>query len=269
MLKGSFEFEVLVHGSPVREYRKDGSTYIEAREGTSFSLRMRNNSGDRVLFVPTVDGLSIMNGEEGSYNSNGYIIRPYSSTTIDGWRRSDREVAEFYFSKPNDSYRKRSGKGVNLGSIGAAVFRERRKEVLNPYQKPVDDEIEGYPKYPKKYPRRLPWIYPGYPIEKIYEFMDAGSTAGDMTVKNTVMYCGNDTRVMMNSVSQDLGTGWGSTKKSEVTTVAFEKESSPSEVFVVYYNTHERLEELGVQFKEPLYTNAQAFPGEWCKPPKN
>jgi len=92
--------------------------YIEGRIGTRFSIRMRNNSYSRKLFVPTIDGLSIMDGKEGDFNSRGYIIPGYSSITIEGWRTSDKDVASFYFSSPNDSYRKKMNMGNNLGVIG-------------------------------------------------------------------------------------------------------------------------------------------------------
>ncbi len=70
--------------------------------------------------------------------------------------------------------------------------------------------------------------------------------------------------------SQDLGTGWGNSRRSEVTTVEFEREGHPTAMFEVYYNTREQLERQGVNFKrEPLYATPNAFPGQYCKPPQS
>ena len=84
MLKQSYELEVLINGKAAKEYGHDGKFYIEGREGTRFSIRIKNNSYARKLFVPTIDGLSVMNGEEGDFESSGYIVQGYGSITIDG-----------------------------------------------------------------------------------------------------------------------------------------------------------------------------------------
>ena len=74
----------------------------------------------------------------------------------------------------------------------------------------------------------------------------------------------------MKSVAQDLGTGWGDYKKSEVTTVSFDRCEEPDAVLEIYYNTRQQLEALGVDFKKsPVYVTPQAFPGQYCKPPQN
>jgi len=127
MLKSTFEFEVLVNGHPAKEFYHKGNSYIEGKEGSKFSLRMRNNSSNKALFVPTVDGLSIMDGKEASFDSRGYIVPAYDAITIDGWRTSDDKVAEFFFASPKSSYAKKMHKGNNLGVIGCAVFKERER----------------------------------------------------------------------------------------------------------------------------------------------
>jgi len=114
MTKNNYEVEVLVNGRPVKEYSHEFRTYIEGKQKTTFSLRLKNNSSVRKLFVPSIDGLSVMDGKECSFDSSGYIVGPYSSITIDGWRTSDSEVAQFYFSDAKSSYRKRMGKEIIL-----------------------------------------------------------------------------------------------------------------------------------------------------------
>lgn len=278
MLKGNYEVEVLVNGSPVKEYKHENKIYIEGKKNTKFSLRFKNNTGNSVLFVPSVDGLSILDGKDASLSSRGYIVRPYSSSIISGWRKNENEIAEFFFSDGDSSYRKKSKKGTNnLGVIGAAVFREKKgifeqvAESAFPIAFPV--YVPEFPKFPK-FPAR-PWdVKPG--PETSY------STTGPLDFKTetgsgTVEYksAENDTAslksvsINYSSSSGDLGTGWGETKKSLVETIPFEKESTPDAVFVLYYNSKENLEKAGVDMKSKTeYVTPSPFPGEYCKPPE-
>lgn len=252
MIKNNYEVEVLVNGKPLKEYTHERRVYIEGKEGSTFSLRLRNNSSERKLFVPSIDGLSVMNGEECSFDSSGYIVRPYSSIIIDGWRVSDAEVAEFYFSSPKDSYRKRKKAGNNLGVIGVAVFEE--KEI------PPKDTFINVP-FPRVFPSGTP-----YPDKGIFYCQSLGMSRVD-TRTVTTMASNNS---MLRSLSQDIGTGWGSNKKSDVVSVEFERSGSPVATYEIFYNTRAQLEKLGVNFhKEPLYVAPQAFPGQYCKPPKD
>lgn len=282
MLKSSYEVEILINGKPAKEYYHDGKVYIEGREGTHFSIKLRNNSYSRKLFVPTIDGLSVMSGEEGSYKSSGYIVKGYDSVTIDGWRTSDKDVAEFYFSSPQGSYRQKMDKGNNLGLIGVAVF----------------DEVNHYPMYtytpcycPHCWPNgsiTIPGQTTSWPTTGTYTCGSTPTIAGNAG-NNINLYsaqCSNsvlDSSVISNTdrvmsvlscsgsaPSQALGTGFGDQKHSEVTSVEFERKSYTDSVFEIYYNTREELEKTGINLKrEPLYVTPEAFPGNYCKPPKN
>ena len=141
MLKQQTEFEVLVNGKPLKEYSHEGKTFIEGREGTNFAIRMRNNTGSRKLFIPSIDGLSVMNGEKAGFDSSGYIVKPYSAVTIEGWRVSNNEVNEFFFSKAKDAYATKTKNGDNLGVIGCAVFGEK--------ERPAPIIIKEYIPYPQ------------------------------------------------------------------------------------------------------------------------
>lgn len=279
MQKSSYEVEVLVNGKPLKEYMDASKVYVEGREGTTFSLRMRNNSGARKLFIPSIDGLSVMNGEEASYDSSGYIIRPYSSITIDGWRISDSEVAQFYFSAPNDSYRKRMERGNNLGVIGVLVFSEKEKPM------PV---VEHHHYHGHICDRRWCWFcyrfhcrcQSCFPIFDTYTTTGTAQLTSDcttLTMSSSIMnLSAKDSSsqtlncAFASSVSQDLGTGWGESKKSEVVSVEFERSDYPDAKFEIYYNTREQLKKMGVNLKrEPIYVTPNAFPGQYCKPPQN
>lgn len=132
-------FEVLVYGRPARQYNHDGFTYVEGRDGSEFTLRVSNNTGRRVLAVVTVDGLSVMNGRDGSYNSGGYVLGPHSSVDIPGWRLNNDKVAGFFFTANHMAYASLMGKPTNVGVIGCAVFREKELSIPIIWEKGRND----------------------------------------------------------------------------------------------------------------------------------
>ncbi|MBI5732611.1 hypothetical protein HY967_01475 [Candidatus Jorgensenbacteria bacterium] len=284
MQKSNYEVEVLVNGKPLKEYMHQSKMYIEGREGTTFSLRLRNNSWKRKLFIPSIDGLSVMNGEECGFNSSGYIIKPYSSITIDGWRISDSDVAQFYFSAPNDSYRKRMEKGNNLGVIGVLVFEEKEKPQPIIIEKYIHDDChkhhhDNWCSQCHRYHCPLcnschSWAHFSTTGGNYMSSSTTGGSLGGSLSLNASNTSENKVYSMQSmktkDMSQELGTGWGEMKRSEVTSVEFNQVANPDAVFEIYYNTREQLERLGVDFrKESLYITPNAFPGQYCKPPQN
>jgi len=125
MQSNNFEVSILVNGSAVKEYYGNGKTYIEGREGTSYKIKIKNKTNRRIVAVLAVDGLSVIDGKIADYNSAGYVISGNSFEIIKGWRKSDDEVAEFYFSNKDEAYAVKVGKGGNQGVIGVAIFREK------------------------------------------------------------------------------------------------------------------------------------------------
>ena len=253
MLKSQYEFEVLVNGHPAKEYHHQGSYYIEGKEGSRFSLRMRNNSGHRVLFVPTVDGLSIMSGKEASFKSRGYIVGAYDALTIDGWRTSDSKVAEFFFSTPKNSYANKVNRGGNLGVIGCVVFKEAQKKY---------EPCQTYHTHLNR--------YGDWSTFNMNAAGGGGGTLGKVTcTKNLSNTVCNNASSGQTSASAGLGTGFGQEKASTVVTVSFDKEQDPTATFSIYYNTRKNLEEAGVEFIKPVYTASSAFPNEegYCEKP--
>ena len=106
MYKQNYEVDIMVYGKPVREYVDKKKTYIEGRQGTDFAIRIKNNGSKRILAVTSVDGLSVIDGKESNYDidSQGYIISPYDSIIISGWRISDEKVKQFFFTNKENSY---------------------------------------------------------------------------------------------------------------------------------------------------------------------
>jgi hypothetical protein len=105
--------------------RIEGRPYVIGETGQRYLIGVENNSPYRYEVVGSVDGLDVIDGETASFHKRGYVVDPYTSTTIEGWRTSSDSVAAFRFSDIDDSYAERKGKGRNIGVIGVAFFHER------------------------------------------------------------------------------------------------------------------------------------------------
>ena len=115
------------HGA-LPTYYQHGVTYVLGENGDQYSVRLTNSSGERVEAVVTVDGRDAITGDQGDWrNQRGYILGPYGSIVVDGFRKSFNEVATFRFTSPGQSYSARRGTPKNVGVIGVAVFHERHE----------------------------------------------------------------------------------------------------------------------------------------------
>lgn len=178
-----YEVEVLVRGRPVKVFKHKGDRFIEGRKGSSFELKIINNTYDRIEVVASVDGLSVINGEECGSDSEGYVIPAKESVVIPGWKLPDNKAAQFVFEDSKSSYSSQVGKGtINVGVIGVMVFVEKEVEKHTPITIPTP--------YPQPYPQPYPVPYP-VPIVPVptprpdpwfpYPWRDRWTTAGDPT----------------------------------------------------------------------------------------
>ena len=111
-------------GQTLHVWRDHGRPVVAGRPGDRYALRLVNNSGERVLAVVAIDGVNVISGETAAVNQRGYVLEPWQRTEVNGWRKSDSEVAAFEFTSLADSYAARTGRPQDVGVIGVAVFRE-------------------------------------------------------------------------------------------------------------------------------------------------
>jgi hypothetical protein len=100
--------------------------------GERYALAIENSTGERYEIVASVDGLDVLDGEGASFGKRGYLIGAYSSVLIDGFRRSEAEVAAFRLGDVARSYAASKGQARNVGVIGIALFEEKRANVVQP-----------------------------------------------------------------------------------------------------------------------------------------
>jgi hypothetical protein len=108
----------------------DGSArrYLEAQEGKRYAITLSNRGGERVGVVVRVDGLNVVSGErDAGRRGRMYVLDPWQTSRVQGWRTSLSEVRQFTFVDERSSYAARSGKAnPKLGWIEVFVYRERR-----------------------------------------------------------------------------------------------------------------------------------------------
>ncbi len=113
-----------------------GRVYVIGEAGRRYSLVVHNRTGRRYEVVASVDGLDVIDGQAASVAKRGYVIDPWGSLTIDGFRKSQEEVAAFRFGSVAGSYAARTGSDRDVGVIGVALFAERGS---SPWS---DDELD-------------------------------------------------------------------------------------------------------------------------------
>lgn len=126
--RGLVELDVIDrdNGQWLPEYHDRGQSWIAGTPGHRYAVRLTNTTGERVLVVLSVDGVNAVTGQTASPSQGGYVLAPWESAEIAGWRKSLDDVAQFVFTDFPDSYAARTRRPDNVGVIGIAVFRERQ-----------------------------------------------------------------------------------------------------------------------------------------------
>jgi len=124
-----FEASVRVNDSPTTEVSYNGRTYIEGRKNSEYELFFRNNSSKKIMVIPSVDGLSVLNGKLAGAGSPGFVVDPWGHLTVPGWKVDNKTAAKFEFrpvgDKSNSTYvetLKSDGVDVDSANQGLILF---------------------------------------------------------------------------------------------------------------------------------------------------
>ena len=124
-VRSPYAVEIVGDGGDVMDtFFHKSRYYVRGAANRAYAIRITNPTAQRVEAVISVDGLDVIDGENGDTHKRGYIVPPYGSVTIDGWRTSLENVAAFRFSSVKASYAGRKGKARNVGVIAVAIFNE-------------------------------------------------------------------------------------------------------------------------------------------------
>jgi hypothetical protein len=95
--------------------------------GERYEVVLKNDARRAIEVLVSVDGLDAMDGKPASFKKRGYVLAPFETLAVEGFRTSRSTVAAFRFGSMSDSYgHRRHGDTTNAGVIGVAVFEEKR-----------------------------------------------------------------------------------------------------------------------------------------------
>jgi hypothetical protein len=230
-------------GQTLPQYGHRHDTWIPGAPGHRYAVRLANTSGERVLVVLSVDGVNAVTGETADPSQAGYVLAPWQSAEITGWRKSLDHVAQFVFTDLADSYAARTGRPDNVGTIGVAVFRELPTPRSEPPAPAVARDDDGAGRRSKLGAARAPSA--------------ASEAAADAY--------GDDAR-------QRLGTGHGARAWAPVGRTHFARASrNPAQLTELRYDDMDALAALGVvprPYAHPSWRHApRAFPSGFVSDP--
>jgi hypothetical protein len=112
------------NGETLPTYQQHGRYYVQGNVSDRYVIRIANPTDRRIEAVVSVDGLDVIDGENGDLGKRGYVVPAYGETRIEGFRTSVADVATFRFSSVGGSYAGQKGKARNVGVIAVALFEE-------------------------------------------------------------------------------------------------------------------------------------------------
>ncbi len=239
-------------GQWLPEYPHRGRIYVPGEPGHRYAVRLTNTTGERVLVVLSVDGVNAVDGRTAHPSQTGYVLAPWQSTEIAGWRKSMDDIAQFYFTDLPDSYAARTGRPDNIGVIGIAVFRESRPQRY--YEPP----------YPRPYPQRYP---------RDYDETRAKSAGAPAAAERSASSAADAAAPSREFARQRIGTGHGAREWAPVSSTDFVRASSrPTQVVQLRYDDPDNLVAMGVLPRPYPYwgrDEPRAFPGAFVADPPN
>ena len=229
-------------GRTLPVYEHDGRYYVVGKPGNRYQINLRNQSGQALLAVTSVDGVNVVSGATADWPQSGYVLDSYRQTDIKGWRKSLSRVAQFYFTSLSDSYAARTGRPDNVGVIGVALFRPRI-------------EPPAMPNYEDELSRREAERMDDRAAESASPSSSAGADAGRAVPRA--------------KAEKKLGTGHGHNETSHTRYVDFERASdAPDEVITIYYDSYRNLLAQGVIPERRAVREPSPFPGQFVPDPQ-
>ncbi len=299
------DVNIAVKGKNLKLLGHQGRTWLLAKEGSEYTIRVKNDNPFRTIAIVSIDGIDTISGKPASLKDGGYIVDAYSSAEIKGYRKSLQEAAAFRFTRKEKAYATEKGIGENVGVIAVAVFKEKddrfeklKKEYEELLKKKSEKEYVPYPVYPYRpwYPYN-PW-YDGYcwRTSPYYGDIIGGSathgqgsctaatynttnssfsntSGGELKAMSAVQANTSIRNDQINLANQSwmAGSTWGKKLDDVVKEVPFERENdTPFALFNIYYDFRAGLEKFGVKLEaeETEVSFPQGFT-DFCSPPKD
>lgn len=265
---GKLELSVNESGSKLAEYQVDGKTFVKGIKGEPYSLTFHNGTAGRVLVIPSVDGLNVLNGVPARATDDGYIVDPGGTLEVRGWRKSLTEVREFVFDSKTNSYSAGVGQGTeSCGVIACKVFSEKvaPQPTFQYWQNVVPNGFftNGFVPYASTTNAA------DYGQLNMFTAASVNSTLATVPVSGSVLA----SSALVSAVQPEqkleftLGTGYGKPVVDNVHEIKFERADELA-TLTVYYADEAHLARVGIITKHaPLPVLPGSFT-RWCPEPR-
>lgn len=268
--------DLIQKGRVLRSIYHDGKTFVQAPKKGKYAIRLHNDSWKRQLAVISVDGVNVINGEDAGHDGPGYVLNPFETVDIPGFRRDDGKVAAFRFKEQGQSYAAQTGRGTkNVGVIGVAVFDEKVQVKVAPPPVVIREEHHHYHDRPWPWTRPyITWHTNGvYPVGSTFTVGNAApqddapigvycSTVAPSPGGGSASGAGilrSAGKVEAVNGVMDVGTAYGEEVTFHTTDCDFERATKhPLQVVVLHYATYQRLKTWGVPVDEAPSARPQA-----------
>jgi hypothetical protein len=246
MKSNSCEVRVLIKGRPATEFFHEGANYMEGRGGSEFEIEVRNLTHKRQMAVVSVDGLSVISGQVAGLESPGYILNPFQTIVIPGWKLDNNSAAKFEFGSRASSYvQSVEGTATNCGVIGVMIWSEKVPVIINNHS-----------------------TWANSPMRAMSKGL-GGGMFGSVSASAASMDSSTETLSASVASVNNLGTGFGAATTFNTSSVTFEKDAVV-DTLVMYYDDARGLKARGIVIERPVQrysTTPNPFPGIGCTPP--
>lgn len=212
--------------------------YFQAFKGRNYSLQVTNQTGRRIGVLITVDGLNVVTGDRSTLSNHEsmYVLGPWESTEIKGWRTSLDHVRRFVFVDEERSYAERTDQANgDMGWIRVVTFNE---EGWGGHD--LDGWFRGELERRNDAPRGSSGTGAAEP--------PAAAAPRDQAAREARPGSELKAEANRDALSEDShpGTGWGRQSHDPVRRTRFDAESQPTDKLVLRYEYASGLLALGI-----------------------
>lgn len=250
------DVRLLVDGRTAPLYARPNSwgsqrRYFEAFKGGRYAVELRNLTNRRIGVLMSVDGLNVVTGERSNLlpTESMYVLDPFESAVIRGWRTSLDDVRQFVFVDEQRSYAERTGQANgDMGWIRVITFEEQRP--VSYWHRGLLDDRDGA--------RSVPGPTAPEPSREARKDMAAPKAQG----------MARDEMTQNQGDESFPGTGWGERREDHVNRVDFRAANASTDELVLRYEYADGLRALGIDTRRWRLWDRDRGQLGFAKPPR-
>lgn len=265
------DVQILVGGRSVPLYEspeRGDRRYFEAARDRNYAVHVHNRTGRRIGVLIVVDGLNVVNGKRSGLASGEpmYVLSPWESSTIRGWRTSLDDVRQFVFVDEERSYASRTDQANgDMGWIRVLAFEEQRPVACFPMP-----EVRARDEILREYESSgdAPRSSEAAPDRDADAPMPAAPPPGSSEAKQRAALPKAQLDAREGRAEPVPGTGWGEHRHDRVREVWFEAMAGASDHIVLRYEYENGLRALGIYASRDRVRERERGEFGFAQPPR-